>query len=445
MNITIVGAGRVGVHLAKYFVEENQDVFLIDNDRSQLSILESDFNLRTFNGEPIDFNTLRAANTEKADIFVAVTADTPTNLVTCSMAKSMGAKKTIARVNKYDFLDEKNFLVVKTMGVDHIVYPDYLAALSVISSLEHSWSYGWNDFNDGSLVMAAISIDEKSPIAGSYLKDLYKDNRTMHVSAMRRGSNTIIPHGEDIILPKDILYITSVPESIEKVKSITGKTERPIHDVILFGGSTIAELTARIAGKRFSFTIVEKNLERCRKLTETCPDADIIFGDGTEEDVLEEAGINNCDAFVALSDSSESNILGCLTAQDIGISRTVAEVEKEQFIPKAEMFNIGAIINKPIITANAIFQIILDSDYTTSKCFAMKDAEVARMEIKESSILTKNPVKDLKIPKELTFAGIIRDGKGEIVTGNTIFQAGDNVIVFCLNGSLEKVEKLFRK
>ena len=211
------------------------------------------------------------------------------------------------------------------------------------------------------------------------------------------------------------------------------------------GGSKVAELTTRIAGKRYSFVIVEKNLERCRELTEICPEAEIIFGDGSDEDVLEEAGINNCDAFVALSDSSESNILGCLTAHDKGIKRTIAEVEKEQFIAKAESFNIGAIINKPIITANAIFQIILDSDYSSSKCFAMKDAEVARLEIKQGSSLTKMPVKDLRLPKELTFAGIIRDGKGEIVTGNTVFQAGDNVIVFCLNGSLNKVEKFFIK
>lgn len=445
MNITIVGAGRVGVHLAKYFSDEHQDVFLVDSERRNLTVLESDFNLRTFQGEPIDFKTLRDANTEKADIFIAVTADTATNLVTCALAKSMGAKRTVARVDKYDFLDKNNSIVVNNMGVDHIVYPDYLSALSVISSLEHSWSSGWNDFNDGAIIMTAVSVEEDSPIAGSKLKDMYKDNRTMHISALRRGPKTIIPHGEDTIFPGDILYITTIPEGTDKVKIITGKKDRPIRKVILMGGSTVAELTARLSGKRFTFVIIEKNLERCRELTESCPKAEIIFGDGSDQDVLEEAGINNCDAFVALSDSSESNILGCLTAQDTGVIRTVAEVEKEQFITKAESFHIGTIINKPIITANAIFQIILDSDHSSSKCFVMRDAEVARMEIKEGSSLTKVPVKELQIPKELTFAGIVRSGKGEIVTGNTIFQAGDNVIVFCLNGSLSKVEKLFRK
>lgn len=445
MNITIVGAGRVGVHLAKYFVDEHQDVFLIDNDKSHLSILESDFNLRTFFGEPTDFKTLREANTEKADIFVAVTADTSTNLVTCAMAKSMGAKKTIARVDRYDFIQNKNSGVIRKMGVDHVVYPDWLAALSVVSSLEHSWSYGWNEFNNGAIVLVAVTVYENSLICGSFLKDLYKENRTMHISALKRGSTTLIPHGDDIVQPNDILYITSIPQGLEKVRLITGKEDNPIKKVILMGGSAAGELTVRHAGKKFSFVIVDKNLDRCRKLAENCPDAEVIYGDGSEQEVLEEAGLNNCDAFVALTDSSESNILGCLTAMENGVSRTVAEVEKEQYISKAESFHIGAVVNKPIITANAIFQIILDSHESSSKFFAMKDAEVAKMEIKEGSALTQQPVRELKLPKELTFAGLIRKGIGEIVTGNTIFEPGDEVIVFCLNGSLDKVEKLFRK
>ena len=445
MNITIVGAGRVGVHLAKYFVDEHQDVYLVDNNKSQLSLLESDFNLRTFFGEPTDFRILREAFADKADIFVAVTGNAATNLVTCAMAKSMGAKKTIARVDKYDFLIKENASVVRNMGVDHVVYPDYLASLSVISSLEHSWTYGWNDFNDGAIILTAVSIEADSPISGKRLKDMYKESRSMHISALKRGTKTIIPHGDDFILPNDILFITTIDEGIEKVRTITGKNNIPVKKVVIMGGSAVAELVARSTQKKFSLVIVEKNLERCRELTETCPDAEIIYGDGSDQDVLEEAGINNSDAFVALSDSSESNILGCLTAMDMGVERTIAEIEKEQYIPKGESFKIGAIINKPIITANAIFQLILDSDFSSSKCFAMKDAEVAKMEIREGSSLTKCPVKDLRLPKELNFAGLIRNGIGEIVTGNTVFQEGDDVIVFCLNGSLNKVEKLFRK
>lgn len=431
--------------MGKYFSDEHQDVYLVDNDRSHLSTLESDFNLRTFLGDPIDFKTLREANAENADVFIAVTANTSDNLVACALAKSMGAKKTIARVEKYEFLEQKNLGFVRHIGVDHVIFPDYLAALSVVSALEHPWSNGWNDFKGGALLMIAVTVEDVSPISGHYLKEMYKDDRMMHISALKRDSRIIIPRGDDIIKPKDILYVTTVAEGVERVRSITGKNTSDIKKVILMGGSSVAELTARMASKKFKISIIEKNIERCRRLAELCPDVEIIYGDGSEEDVLEEAGINNADAFVALSDSTESNIIGCITAEETGVARTVAEVEKEQFIGKAESFRIGAIINKPIIAANEIFRIVVDSDSTSSRSFAMKDADVANMEIKPNSKLTRYPVKELSLPRELTFAGMIRNGKGEIVTGNTVFQPGDNVIVFCLKGSLDKVEKLFKK
>lgn len=445
MIITIVGAGRIGIHLAKYFSDEHQDVFLVDKERTHLASLESDFNLRTFSGDPIDFKVLREANTERADVFISVTAETSDNLVACALAKSMGAKKTIARVDKYEFLDEKNIDIVKRMGVDHVIFPDYLAALSVISALEHPWSNGWNDFNGGALLMIAVMVDENSPIAGHYLREMYQEDRAMHISALKRNSRVIIPRGDDLIAPKDILYITATPEDVERVRLIMGKQSAEIEKVILMGGSAVAELIANMASKKFKISIIEKNIERCRRLAEECQYAEIVYGDGSDEDVLEEVGISRCDSFVALSDSTESNIIACLSARDKGVQSTIAEVEKEQLISRAESFHIGAIINKPIIAANAIFRIVLESDSSSTRSFAMKDADVAKIEIQPGSKLTRQPVKDLNIPKELTFAGMIRNGKGEIVKGNTVFQPGDSVIVFCLKGSMDKVEKLLRK
>lgn len=445
MNITIVGAGRVGVHLSKYFADEQQDVFLIDKDPQHLNELESDFNLRTYCGDPTDFETLREANSENADIFVAVTADPAQNIVACSMAKSMGARRTIARVDKFNYLVPSNQEVVKRMGVDNVVFPDYLAARSIISSLEHAWSKDWSEFEDGSIIMVAIDVREGSKFDGLHLKDLFRDSRILHISAMRRNHRTIIPHGDTRILAGDVLYVTVTPQGIGKVMELTGVSASPVRKVILLGGSMVSELIAGERHKNFSCTLIEKDRARCRRLMETCPDTDIICGDGSELDVLEEAGIGKCDAFVALTDNTESNILSCLTARDLGVGKNMAEVEKEQLIAKAESFNIDTIINKPIITANAIFQLILDADVDSSKCFVLPDAEVGRITVKAGSMLTKAKVMDLKLPDTLTLAGMIRNGQGEMVTGATQFQPDDIAIVFCLAGSLRKVEKLFGK
>lgn len=445
MKITIVGAGRVGMHLAKYFADEQQDVYLVDRNPENLSLLESDFNLRTFVGEPTDFNVLREANTENADVFVTVTSSTAENLVACAMAKSMGAKKTIARVDRYNYLLPSNHAVLNRMGVDQVVLPDYLAAQSIIGSLEHPWCRGWSEFDNGAIIMVAVDVTDSSPIAGHYIRDLFSESHSLHISALKRDNRTIIPRGDDLILAGDVLYITALPEGIEKVMNLAGVTSRPVKNVIIMGGSMVSELAVGFSGKKFEYTIIDKKRERCTELTHRLTDCEIIFGDASEFDVLDEAGINNCDAFIALTDNTESNILSCLTAVDLGVRRTIAEVEKEQLIAKAEAFNVGTVINKPIITANAIFQLILDSDAASSRCLVLTDADVARLQIKDGSFLTRDCIKDMKIPRELTFAGMIRNGKGMMVTGLTKFQPGDTVIVFCLSGALKKVEKLFNK
>lgn len=445
MRITIVGAGRVGIHLAKYFADEQQDVFIVDNNPEHLAVLESDFNLRTFVGEPTDLGTLRDANSDKADIFVAVTADTPENIVACAMAKSMGAKKTIARVDEYAYLLPDNEAVVKKMGVDHVVFPDFLAAQTVISSLEHGWCRAWSEFENGSIIMVAVAVSEEAPIAGKYLKEFFSENRSLHISALRRNHNTLIPVGTDKILPDDVLYVTATPEGIDKIRELTGVSPFEIKNVILMGGSMTAQLAAQLAAGKFDVTIIEKNRDRCRRLMQECPDVDIICGDGSELDVLQEAGINNCDAFVALTDNTEGNILSCLTAHDIGVKKNIAEVEKEQLIAKAESFRIDSIVNKPVITSTSIFQLILDSEIYSSDYLSLPDAEIGRLPVKEGSFLTKQPVMRLKLPHGLTFAGVIRNGQGAMVTGNTILQSGDIVIVICLPGSLKRVEKLFGK
>lgn len=159
--------------------------------------------------------------------------------------------------------------------------------------------------------------------------------------------------------------------------------------------------------------------------------------------MLREEGIADTDAFIALSGSSETNILACLTAKEFGVVKSIAEVEDLQFISEAEGLNIGTIINKKLLASSKIFQLLLDADSTSSKCLALADAEVAEIEAKPGSKITRAAVRNLSLPRGMTIAALIRDGKGMLVGGNTEVQPGDHVVVFCLSGSIHKVEKLF--
>ena len=209
------------------------------------------------------------------------------------------------------------------------------------------------------------------------------------------------------------------------------------------GGSRIAIRLARILPESMRMKIIEIDKDRCYQLAEKIPDIPIINGDACDTEVLLEEGIQDTDAFIALTDSAETNILACLTAKRFGVIKTIAEVENLSLIPTAEGLDIGSVINKKLLAASRIFQILLDEDSSNAKCLALSDAEVAELVVKEGAAITKKPVKDLDLPRDLTLGGLIRDGKAMIVNGNTQIEANDHVMVFCLNTVLYKLEKLF--
>ncbi len=443
MKIVIAGAGEVGSHLARMLSNENQDITVCDGDPTRLGDLNDKYNLRTVEGMPTMFSTLREARVQSCDLFIAVMPDESKNIVACSMAKSLGAKRTVARIDNYGFMDDQNTDFVRRMGVDRLIYPEYLAALQVLTALRITWMRHWFELQDGDLIVAGVRLWGNPPIVGMKLKDFAATNRHFHVCAIKRGHDIIIPRGDDLLLDGDIVYFTINREHIEDLIRVTGKRQHRIRHVMIMGGSKIAVRLIALAGSEFRFTIIEQDIETCRKLNQRCPDAEVFHGDGRDPDTLREAGLDTADAFIALTDSSEANILACLSAKDAGIKKTIAEVEDLQFVRQAENLNIGTVINKKLLASSAIFQMLLDTDSSTSKCLALTDAEVAELEVKPGAKITKAPVKDLKLSREMTLAGLVRDGKGMLVTGMTQFQPGDHVVVFSLSGSLHKIEKLF--
>lgn len=443
MKIVIAGAGEVGSHLAKLLSNEEQDIVVIDENTERLGWLDANYNLMTLKGNPISFDTIREAGAGTCDLFIAVTPYESNNIVACSIAKRLGAKTTVARIDRYEFMARENTEYVRRMGVDRTIYPEYLAAEEIVTALQRNWIRNWFELHDGAIVLAGIKIRESAPIAGVKIKDFAFTNRQFHVSAIKRNHETIIPRGDDPILAGDILYITTTREHLSDLITITGKTETKIKRVIVLGGTKIAIRLANLAAGRFKLTIVESDIEKCRQLPAKCPGCEIIHGDGRDPDLLAEIGIEDTEAFVALTDSSEINILACLTAKEMGVRKTVADVENIQFISQAENLNIGTVVNKKLLASSSIFQLLLDTDSSTAKCLALADAEVAELEVKENAKIARGMVKDLSLPREMTLAGLIRQGQGSLITGMTRLQPGDRVVVFCLTGSLHKVEKLF--
>ena len=308
MKIVIAGAGEVGTHLAKLLSYEEQDIIVIDEDGDKLDILDSSYNLMTVKGSPTSFYTLKDAHTGKADLFIAVTPSESTNLVSCSIAKSLGAQTTVARISHYGFMDPANKDAMTRMGVDRLIYPEYLAAREINTALEHSWVRNWFELHEGQIILVGVRIRENAPLAGMQLKEFATTTGHFHVSAIRRNHETIIPRGNDYMLAGDVLYITCTREHIDDLIKLCGKVQQRIKRVMIMGGSKIAVRLLDIVGDRYRIHNNRQQQGCLRMASEKCPNAEIIHGDARRSEVLIDANIYDCDAFVALSPISRSQI-----------------------------------------------------------------------------------------------------------------------------------------
>lgn len=446
MKIVIAGAGEVGSHLGKLLSREEQDIVMIDSNREKLDRLDANYNLMTCVGSPTSFRALSGAGVDTScDLFIAVTPYENTNITSCAIAKSLGARKTVARIDNYEFRDSLHRPFFASIGVDHLIYPEYLAAQEICTALRRPWVRQWFELNDGRLLLIGVKVRADAALTGKSLRDITVTQHNYHVAAIKRRHETIIPRGNDVIKPDDILYFTTTEEYVDEIRDLCGKKDYKVRDVMVMGGSRIAVRLAHMASEKLRITIIENDADICRRLPEKCSGCNvrIIHGDARNNDVLREEGIGAMDAFVALTDASETNILACLAAKEMGVNKTIAEVENIQFISEAEILNIGTIVNKKLLASSKIFQLLLDADETSSRFMALADAEVAELEARPGSKITRAPVMDLKLSRDMTIAGLIRDGRGMLVGGRDRIQAGDHVLVFCLSGSIHKVEKLF--
>ena len=447
MKIVIVGAGAVGTHLSKLLSREHQDCILIDDDEERLSAL-SEYDVMTYDASPTSIKALKEAGVAHADLFVGVTPDEATNLTACMIAHSLGAKKTVARIDNFEYLSPQNKELFKDMGIDSLIYPEVLAAIDINNGLKLSWVRQRWDVHNGALTLLGIKLRETAEILNQPLRDLCGPNDPYHVVAIKRGEDTIVPGGLDELRVGDLAYFMTTQEYIPYIRKIVGKEHyADVKNVIVMGGDKTSVRAALTAPDYMNIKIIEKKAERCEKLNELLGNSDtmVIHGDGRDLGLLEEEGIRNTQAFVALTGNAETNILACLTAKRLGVRKTVAMVENLDYVKMAEELDIGTIINKMTIAASHIFQMMLEADVDNLRTLMLVDSEVAEFTAAEDSRVTKKLVKDLGLPVGATIGGLVRNGVGMLVSGNSQIEAGDSVMVFCHEAKLKQIEKFFRK
>ena len=448
MKIVIGGAGAVGKHLAKLLSKEHQDCTLMDDDGSRLEGLDSDYDIMTMQGSPTSIKDLEAAGVKNADLFVGVTPDESRNMNACIIAHGIGAKKTVARIDNYEYLDPKLKPFFEKLGIDSLIYPEVLAAADIINALKLSWVGQRWAVHGGALVMLGIKLRETCEILNQPIKLLCGPDDPYHIVALKRGGETIIPGGNDELHNGDFAYFMTTKEYIPYIRKIVGKEHyADVKNCIIMGGGKATVRVALTVPDYMNVKIIEQDEKRCEKLNTLLSDTDcmVIHGDGRDLGLLMEEGIKNTQAFVALTDNAEANILACLTAKRLGVRKTIALVENLDYVSMAEGLDIGTIINKKTIAASHIYQMMLDADVSNMRSLMLVDSDVAEFTAAENSPVTKKAVKDLGLPFGVAIGGLVRDGQGVLVNGNSRIQAGDSVMVFSHEHDMKKVEKFFKQ
>lgn len=450
MKIIIAGAGAVGTHLAKLLSKEDQDIVLIDESPEKTARLENSgyYDLLTLNVPPTSINGLKEAGVSFADLFIAVTPEETRNITCCMLAHALGAKKTVARVDNSEYMYPQNQEFFRGIGIDSLIYPEILAAGEILEGLKRSWVRQYWEVHNGALIMLGIKLRERAHILGIKLKDLCGQDSPYHIVAIKRGDDTIIPGGNDDLQLGDIAYFMTTKKYTSHIREIVGKESyEEVKNVMVMGGGRISVHVAQEKPDFMNMKIIEQNEERCQRINEILNNNDIrvIQGDGRDMDLLMDEGIRNMQAFAALTSETETNILACLTAKRLGVRKTVALVENMDYVTMAEKLDIGTIINKKTIAASHIYQMMLDTDVANVKCLTIANADVAEFIAGQDSPITQHAVKDLKLPQSVTLGGLVRDGVGYLINGNTRVQPGDSVVIFSTSSVIKKLDRYFCK
>ena len=326
------------------------------------------------------------------------------------------------------------------------LFPEKIAAAEIVDLLKQSDVSEFVDFARGQLQMVVFRIDEESKLLNKTSADLPCDaeNPPFRIVALTRGGETILPQRDTLFKRGDMAYVVTKRDRVDELMALAGKRYLDIKRLTILGGGRIGEMVAAQFEKNAEFVkIIEIRRERCEVLSENLDRTLVINGDGRNSDFLYEEDVKSCDAFVAVTSSSETNILACVAAKKMGVTKTIAEVENIEYIKLAEGMGVDAVINKKIITAGRIFRFTMSNKVRTVKVIGGADAEVIEYIVNPDSQITKAPIGELNLPQDAIIGGIIRGNESIIATDNSLVKPYDRVVIFAMPSALGRIEKYF--
>ena len=447
MKIVIAGAGEIGSHLAKMLSMEFHEITVISEDEESLDTLSSESDIVTVEGHPTSIDVLNKAGAGSADLFIAVNPDTEqdVNIVSAALAKKLGAKKVTARINNEEYQKNDNRILFTDLGIDSLFYPEKIAATEIVNLLKQNTASEFMNYSHGKLQLIVYRLEECSPMVDRTVAELRERTQNLFRSvAISRGNKTIIPRSATRFKTGDVVYLVSKKEGMEQALSLSGKSKVTVHNLMILGGGRIGEMVARSMEKQAgNIKLIELKNDKCAHLSEILDKTLVINGDGRNSDLLIQEGIRDMEAFVAVTSSSETNILSCVVAKRMGVPKVIAEVENFEYIRLAEEMGVDSVINKKLITAGKIFRFTLSPKVRSIKVLNGTDAVVLEFIVNTNSRITTGKLRDLGFPEEAIIGGFVRGNESFIADSESTIRPYDQVVVFASPDAVDKVDKFF--
>lgn len=449
MKIVIIGAGKISSAIIKHATAENHEVIVVDNDAKVIEEIVETYDCMGLVGNGLLNDTLMEAEVNKADVVIAATRSDETNMLACLLAKSLGAKSTIARIRDYEYSKQISHLK-ETLGITMTINPELESAREVARIMNFPNAIKVESFGRGNVDLVEFFVPENSPLCGQKLLELNKKNQlNVLVCAVERENEIFIPNGHFEIQAKDKISITCERSESRKFMEKLGFLESRIKRVMIIGGGGISMyLAEELLKNNFDVKIIEANKERCLELSELLPKATIIHGDGSDQRVLAEEGIDNSDAVICLTGNDEENIIISMYANKKKVKKIVTKINKVSFGELMESVEMASIVYPKEITASQILSYIRATNNTRGsqikKVYKMVNdkVEILEFEAGEKSKVINKALKDLKLKENVLIAGIARNNEYILPTGSTIIEKNDSVIVVTTNTILNDLDNI---
>lgn len=447
MKVVVIGIGEVGKYIAAVLSKEKHDVIIVDDDTAVLAKAEETMDVLALRGHGASMKTLRQAKVEEADLVLGVTGKDEVNLLAAITAKQLGAKRTVARVSKRDYLGEtERGYYHNLLGIDLVISVQILIANEIKKLIKSVGAIAIEDFADNRVEMMQIAIEDELDIIEKPLRDIDMPDNCL-VTAILRNENLIIPGGADQILLGDEVFLIGTIENISRLERIFGKRrEHSARKVVIVVGGDVGFSIARLLEREpIDVILIEKNTARCEGLSQALNRAVILNGDGTDLSLLREEKMQNCDVFVAVAGDDEANLTSSLLAKNLGAKKTVVLVDKPDYVSIYELLGIDATVSPRLFAANQILKYVREGEVVSVSLLEDGKAEILEIVPSPGSHIVNKPLREVNFPRGAVVAAVASDEGVFVPKGKDKIKAGNIVVVFTTPEVRPAVERLFRK